>query len=100
MPLQALKFNSGVSRNSTTLSNEGTWFECDKVRFRSGLPEKIGGWTKDSGPLEAAYTPPTGRFWGVCRSLWNWITLAGANLLGLGDAPKVLCTRVYGRYVV
>jgi hypothetical protein len=88
MPLQALKFNSGVSRNSTTLSNEGTWFECDKVRFRSGLPEKIGGWSKDSGPLEAALTPPTGRFWGVCRSLWNWITLAGANLLGMGTHLK------------
>lgn len=88
MPLQALKFNSGVSRNSTTLSNEGTWFECDKVRFRSGLPEKIGGWTKDNGPLEATLTPPTGRFWGVCRSLWNWITLAGANLLGMGTHLK------------
>jgi hypothetical protein len=88
MPLQALKFNSGVSRNSTTLSNEGTWFECDKVRFRSGLPEKIGGWSKDSGPLEAALTPPTGRFWGVCRSLWNWVTLAGANLLGMGTHLK------------
>ena len=88
MPLQALKFQPGVSRNSTTLSNEGTWFECDKVRFRSGLPEKIGGWSKDSGPLEAALTPPTGRFWGVCRSLWNWITLAGANLLGLGTHLK------------
>lgn len=88
MPLQALKFNSGVSRNSTTLSNEGTWFECDKVRFRGGLPEKIGGWTQDNGPLEAALTPPTGRFWGVCRSLWNWITLAGANLLGMGTHLK------------
>ena len=88
MPLQALKFQPGVRRNATTLSNEGSWFECDKVRFRGGLPEKIGGWTKDSGPLEAAYTPPTGRFWGVCRSLWNWITLAGSNLLGLGTHLK------------
>jgi len=88
MPLQALKFQPGVSRNSTTLSNEGTWFECDKVRFRGGLPEKIGGWTQDNGPLESTLTPPTGRFWGVCRSLWNWITLAGANLLGLGTHLK------------
>jgi len=88
MPLQALKFQPGVSRNATTLSNEGSWFECDKVRFRGGLPEKIGGWSKDSGPLEATYTPPTGTFWGVCRSLWNWITLAGANLLGVGTHLK------------
>lgn len=88
MPLQALKFQPGVRRNATTLSNEGSWFECDKVRFRGGLPEKIGGWTKDSGPLEATYTPPTGTFWGVCRSLWNWITLAGSNLLGLGTHLK------------
>lgn len=88
MPLQALKFQPGVSRNSTTLSNEGTWFESDKVRFRSGLPEKIGGWSKDSGPLDATLAPPTGRFWGVCRSLWNWITLDGRNLLGLGTHLK------------
>ena len=88
MPLQALKFQPGVSRNSTTLSNEGTWFECDKVRFRGGLPEKIGGWTKDSGPLNATLTPPTGRFWGVCRSLWNWITLDGRNLLGIATHLK------------
>jgi len=88
MPLQALKFQPGVRRNATTLSNEGAWFECDKVRFRGGLPEKIGGWTKDSGPLDATLTPPTGRFWGVCRSLWNWITLKGNNLLGLGTNLK------------
>jgi len=88
MPLQALKFQPGVRRNATTLSNEGAWFECDKVRFRGGLPEKIGGWTKDGGPLDATLTPPTGRFWGVCRSLWNWITLKGNNLLGLGTNLK------------
>jgi hypothetical protein len=41
MPLQALKFQPGVRRNATTLSNEGSWFECDKVRFRGGLPEKL-----------------------------------------------------------
>ena len=88
MPLQALKFQPGVSRNSTTLSNEGTWFECDKVRFRGGLPEKIGGWTQDNGPNNSALLPATGRFWGVCRSLWNWITLNGFNLLGIGTHLK------------
>ena len=89
MPLQALKFNPGVSRNSTTLSNEGTWFECDKVRFRGGLPEKLGGWVKDSGVAATGVTPPAGSFWGVCRSLWNWITLDGSNLLSVATHLKL-----------
>lgn len=87
MPLQKLQFRPGVNRESTTLANEGGWFESDKVRFRSGYPEKIGGWVKDGG-LAVALTPPTGTFWGVCRSLWNWITLAGYNLLGVGTNLK------------
>ena len=87
MPLQKLQFRPGVNRESTTLANEGGWFESDKVRFRSGYPEKIGGWVNDGGhPTES--TPPTGTFWGVCRSMWNWITLAGYNLLGLGTNLK------------
>lgn len=87
MPLQKLQFRPGVNRESTTLANEGGWFESDKVRFRSGYPEKIGGWVKDQGiPTETA--PPTGTFWGICRSMWNWITLAGYNLLGLGTNLK------------
>jgi len=49
MPLQKLQFRPGVNRESTTLANEGGWFESDKVRFRSGYPEKIGGWVKDQG---------------------------------------------------
>lgn len=96
MPLQKLQFRPGVNRESTTLANEGGWFESDKIRFRSGYPEKIGGWTQDTGteyltdtttsnPLLA---PLTGSFWGVCRSLWNWVNLAGSNLLGLGTNLK------------
>ncbi len=102
MPLQKLEFRPGVNRESTTLANEGGWFECDKIRFRSGFPEKIGGWIKDvgvpatsipvttfvaSGTTTAA-TVPTGSYWGVCRSMWNWNTLAGKNLLGLGTNLK------------
>lgn len=87
MPLQKLQFRPGVNRESTTLANEGGWFESDKVRFRSGYPEKIGGWVKDQG-LPTEDIPPTGTFWGVCRSMWNWITLAGYNLLGLGTNLK------------
>jgi len=78
MPLQNLQFRPGVNREGTTLANEGGWFDCDKVRFRSGYPEKIGGW--------AALSYNT--FLGVCRSLWNWVTLKNFNLLGLGTNLK------------
>lgn len=88
MPLQKLQLRPGVNRESTTLANEGTWFEMDKVRFRSGYPEKLGGWERDNGTQSGGLMPPTGSFWGVCRSLWNWITLSGYNLLGLGTHLK------------
>jgi hypothetical protein len=87
MPLQKLQFRPGVNRESTTLANEGGWFESDKVRFRSGYPEKIGGWVKDTGVADTD-PPPTGTFWGICRSLWNWVTLSAFNLLGLGTHLK------------
>ena len=91
MPLQKLQLRPGVNRESTTLANEGTWFEMDKVRFRSGYPEKIGGWIKDLGSANTAsgvLPPPTGSFWGVARSLWNWVTLAGFNLMAVGTNLK------------
>ena len=88
MPLQKLQLRPGINRESTSLANEGTWFEMDKVRFRSGYPEKIGGWVKDSGPNNSTLQPSTGTLWGVCRSLWNWLNLAGYNLLGLGTNLK------------
>jgi len=47
MPLQKLQFRPGVNREGTMLSNEGGWYETEKVRFRSGYPEKIGGWQLD-----------------------------------------------------
>jgi hypothetical protein len=88
MPLQKLQLRPGVNRESTTLANEGTWFEMDKVRFRSGYPEKLGGWTLDSGTSVATLQPPAGAYWGVARSLWNWITLSGSNLMGIGTNLK------------
>jgi hypothetical protein len=91
MPLQKLQLKPGVNRESTTLANEGTWFEMDKVRFRSGYPEKLGGWVRDTGTYYnngVSLAPPTGSFWGTCRSLWNWITLASYNLMGLGTHLK------------
>ena len=92
MPLQKLQFRPGTNRESTTLANEGGWFESDKVRFRSGSAEKIGGWVRDVGSAylsnSTTLAPPTGSFWGICRSLWNWITLSSYNLLGVGTNLK------------
>ena len=78
MPLQKLQFRPGVNREGTTLANEGGWYDCDKVRFRSGYPEKIGGWAVQT------YTT----FLGICRSLWNWVTLKNFNLMGVGTNLK------------
>lgn len=78
MPLKKLTLKAGVNRENTRYTNENGWYESEKVRFRQGTPEKIGGWTRISGNT----------FLGVCRSLWNWVTLAGANLLGVGTNSK------------
>jgi hypothetical protein len=96
MPLQTMKFKPGVNRESTTLANEGGWFESDKVRFRSGYPEKIGGWAKDSGTASATLKPPEGSYWGVARSLYNWINLSGSNLLGIGTNLKYYIQNTVG----
>jgi len=78
MPLKKLTLKAGVNRENTRYTNENGWYESDKVRFRQGTPEKIGGWTRISANV----------FLGICRSLWNWITLGGANLLGVGTNLK------------
>ena len=78
MPLQKILFKPGVNRENTRYTTEGGWYECDKVRFRQGNPEIIGGWTRVS----------TSFFLGICRSLWNWITLIGTNLVGVGTNLK------------
>lgn len=78
MPFIKLQFKPGVNRDQTDYSNEGGWYECDKIRFRSGYPEKIGGWTKGT----------TNTFDGVCRQMWNWITTYNDNLLALGTDSK------------
>ena len=88
MPLQKLQFRPGVNREGTTLANEGGWFESDKIRFRSGYPEKIGGWVLDTGTTASTLQPSTGAYFGVCRSMWNWLNLAGYNLLGVGTNLK------------
>jgi hypothetical protein len=78
MSLQKLTLKPGVNRENTRYTNEGGWYESDKVRFRQGTPEKIGGWARISGSV----------FLGVCRSLWNWVTLGSQNLLGIGTNLK------------
>ena len=78
MPLQKILFKPGVNKENTRYTTEGGWYEADKVRFRQGNPEVIGGWE----PLSAAY------YQGVCRSLWNWVTLGGDNLIGVGTNLK------------
>jgi hypothetical protein len=78
MPLQKLVFKPGINKEGTNYTNEGGWFDCDKIRFRSGNAEKIGGWTRLSNNT----------YQGVARALWNWGTLAGANLLGVGTNLK------------
>jgi len=78
MPLKKLQLKSGVNRENTRYTNENGYYVSDKVRFRQGTPEKIGGWTR----LSSNY------FLGVCRSLWNWVTLGGANYLGVGTNLK------------
>lgn len=78
MPLQKLVFKPGINKEGTSYTNEGGWFDGDKIRFRSGNAEKIGGWTRLSNNT----------FVGICRALWNWGTLAGSNLLGVGTSKK------------
>ena len=78
MPLQKIMFKPGVNRENTRYTTEGGWYDCDKVRFRQGTPEKIGGWQRISATT----------FLGVCRSLWNWVTLGSQNLLGVGTNLK------------
>ena len=78
MSLKKLVLKSGVNRENTRYTSEGGWYECDKIRFRQGSPEKIGGWVRTSN---ATYL-------GVCRSLWSWVTLNSQSLIGVGTNLK------------
>lgn len=80
MSLQKLAFRPGIVKDATRYSGEGNWFDCDKVRFVNGLPQKIGGWVKVSST----------QFSGVCRSLFNWSTLASRDFLSLGTSTRLL----------
>lgn len=78
MPFTKLQFRPGVNRETTSYANEGGWFDIDKVRFRFGFPEKIGGWLKLSSST----------FLGTCRALHPWIALDGSSYIGVGTHLK------------
>lgn len=90
MPLKKILVRPGVARENTRYLSENVgptgvngsyaagWYDCDKIRFRSGSAEKLGGWA----PFSAEY------YLGVCRSLNNWVTLGGNKLIGVGTNLK------------
>lgn len=83
MPLSKILFRPGVNRESTRYTTEGGYFDGDKIRFRQGTPEKIGGWQRLS----------ENTFLGVGRSLFNWVTLGGLNLVSVGTNLKFFIER-------
>jgi hypothetical protein len=83
MPLKKILLKPGVNKENTRYTNENGWYVSEKVRFRQGTPEKIGGWARIS-----SYT-----FQGVCRALWNWVTLGAENLMGVGTNLKYYIER-------
>lgn len=78
MPLKKILLKPGVNRENTRYTNEGGWYDCDKIRFRQGTPEKVGGWVQYNA----------NRFLGICRSLLKWVTLSNQTLLGVGTNIK------------
>jgi hypothetical protein len=81
--LTKLQFRPGINREVTSYTNEGGWVDGNKIRFRAGYPETIGGWERQS----------SAQFLGVCRALINWTTLTGSNLIGLGTNLKYYIER-------
>ena len=78
MPLQRLQFRPGLNRDQTNYAGEGGFYECDKIRFRSGFPQKIGGWLRYG----------TFTLIGICRQMFNYITSGGDNIMWLGTNKK------------
>ena len=78
MPLAKVQFNPGVDKEGTEYTADAGWFDSDKIRFRKGRPEKIGGWQKFN----------TDPFLGICRSLHDWASLGSIKYIGLGTNLK------------
>ena len=79
MPLSKLIFKPGVNRDQTDYSSEGGWYSMDKVRFRSGFPEKYGGWTVKTFD----------QYEGKARSIFTWATTDGSALVAVGTNEKI-----------
>jgi len=79
MALSRLQFKPGVNRDQTNYAGEGGFYECDKIRFRSSFPQKIGGWLR-YGLFTLA---------GICRQMYNYITTESDNIMGLGTNEKL-----------
>ena len=79
MPLSKLQFRPGINREGTNYSNEGGWFNGDKIRYRNGYVERIGGWVRVSN----------NKITGIARKIFDFVTLASANLLFVGTEQKV-----------
>lgn len=78
MTYQKLSLKPGINKERSDYTNEGMWYDGDKVRFRQGLPEKIGGWVRTS----------VNTFLGVCRALYDWAALNGQVYAGVGTHLK------------
>jgi len=98
MPLIKLQFQPGINKETTALGDKTTWFAGNNVRFRSGVAEKIGGWVLDTGTSNATLQPPDGQYWGVARSMFNWASLQGLRLLGIGTSLKYYIQGSQGGY--
>lgn len=88
MPLTKLQFKPGVNRETTSYTNEGGWYDVDKVRFRFGMPEKIGGWEKFSGFS----------YLGTARAMHPWVALDNSRYVGLGTSLKYYINQDGGLY--
>lgn len=79
MPINKIPFKPGINRENTNYTNTGGFYDCNKIRFRTGQAEKVGGWSN-------AFLGQT--FNGVARALWSWQTNAGENLIALGTNQR------------
>ena len=88
MPLKKIQLRPGITRDVTNFTNEGGWYDCDKVRFRMGMPESIGGWIEqlDGGSVFNQLDSP----YGACRCLHDWTTLSGQQFTAIGTNKKLL----------
>ena len=86
MPFIKLKFRPGVNRDQTNYANKGGWYECDKIRFFSGYPQKIGGWEQYNTVNGDTSIPQ--KLIGTCRQMFNWVTTFGDNIMAYGTNSK------------